>query len=201
MAAAPINLVPSPNDAVRGWAELIRRAGTGDPRALGQLYDQTSRLVYGLAQRILANFADAEEVTSDVYSYVWRSASTFDESRGSALSWLMVLTRSRALDRVRARAQSSRRLQSIDAASTVPASGANAEAAASLSERSGLVRRALEDLPPEQRELLELAYFGGLSHVELAAQSGLPLGTVKTRIRMGMTKLRARLAQGEVQQS
>jgi RNA polymerase sigma-70 factor (ECF subfamily) len=199
MAAAPINLVPSPNDAVRGWAELIRRAGTGDPLALAHLYDQTSRLVYGLAQRILANYADAEEVTSDVYSYVWRSASTFDESRGSALSWLMVLTRSRALDRVRARAQSSRRLQSIDAASTLPASGANAEAAASMSERSGLVRRALEDLPPEQRELLELAYFGGLSHVELAAQSGLPLGTVKTRIRMGMTKLRARLAPGEVQ--
>lgn len=201
MAAASFSPVSSPDEAVRQWADLIRRSGAGDPRALARLYDQTSRLVYGLAQRILANFADAEEVTSDVYSYVWQSASKFDESRGSALAWLMVLTRSRALDRVRARSLSVRRHQGMDAASSVPASGADAETASWISQRSGLVRRALDDLPEEQRELLQMAYFEGLSHGELAAQSGLPLGTVKSRIRMGMMKLRERLLPGEVQHS
>lgn len=194
MATASLRLESPREQISRQWAEWIRRAGMGDARALGQLYDQTSRLVYGLAQRILANHADAEEVTSDVYSYVWRSASTFDESRGSALAWLMVLTRSRALDRVRSRALNLKRHLSIDSAASVPSTGADAETNAWMAERTRLVRLALEDLPEEQRELLELAYFDGLSHSELASQSGLPLGTVKTRIRMGITKLRERLA-------
>jgi RNA polymerase sigma-70 factor (ECF subfamily) len=194
MAAAGITLDADKGEISQRWAECLRQTGAGDTKAFGQFYDQTCRLVYGLARRILCNHADAEEVTSEVYSYVWRSAATFDESRGSALAWLMVLTRSRALDRARSRTQALKRHQSVDAAAGLPAPGASVETGAWLSQRSLLVRRALGELPREQRDLLELAYFDGLSHSELAERCGLPLGTVKTRIRAGMIRLRELLS-------
>ncbi len=199
MAAASINLSTDREAVSRAWAGCIRRAGAGDAGALSELYDQTCRLVFGLAQRILGNHADAEEVTSDVYSYLWKYAANFDESRGSALAWIMVLTRSRAIDRLRARNQSLKRRQNLDVVSALPSGEMSAEAGLWAAQRRDIVRRALEALPSEQRTLLEAAYFDGLSHSELASQTNIPLGTVKTRLRMGMMKLRELLASHQEQ--
>ena len=151
-------------------------------------------MLHGLSLRILGNAADAEEVLMDVFEQVWRKAHTFDPARASVWSWLVVLTRSRAVDRLRSTAGRRMREQ--------PVSGwpewANAEERAAEAdlvhrEQQEIVRRALSGLPAEQREPLELAYFSGMTHAEIAARLGAPLGTIKTRIRIGMDKLRAAL--------
>jgi len=170
------------------WTGYVRRIAAADHDALAALYDATNRLIYGMALRILENPADAEEVTLDIYTQVWRSASTFDERRGSVIAWLMTMARSRAIDRLRAGGHRSRReepLMALDGAAAVrppmqPGVGRE-------------VHAALKTLAPEQREAIELAYWYGYSHSELAARLGQPLGTVKTRIRTGMMKLRSQL--------
>lgn len=174
------------------WSECIRRVAAGDREALSELYDQSSPFVYGLALRILRNRADAEEVTLDVFTQVWRSAKTYDGRRGSVLAWLATLARSRALDRLRARAPWDWRTE-LDEAEQHRAERPAREAGW-LAEQRLLVEGALAELPLEQRDLIELAYFAGFSHAELAARTGLPLGTVKTRIRLAMMKLRELLA-------
>lgn len=174
------------------WSECIRRVAAGDREALGELYDQSSPFVYGLALRILRNRADAEEVTLDVFTQVWRAAKTYDGRRGSVLAWLATLARSRALDRLRARAHWDW-LTELDEAEQLR-SDPPARQAGWLAEQRLLVEGALAELPLEQRDLIELAYFAGFSHAELAARTGLPLGTVKTRIRLAMMKLRELLA-------
>jgi RNA polymerase sigma-70 factor (ECF subfamily) len=159
---------------------------------MAELYDSTSRLVYGLVLRIVSDQASAEEVLLDVYMQAWRQASRYDELRGSPLAWLTTIARSRALDRVRSGSYDQRHREPLDAASHhVAASGADEAALAAGTQRH--VRRALDLLSPEQREVIELAYYGGLSHSEIALQLGQPLGTVKTRTRLGMIKLRENL--------
>jgi RNA polymerase sigma-70 factor (ECF subfamily) len=174
------------------WREYIRRVAAGDREALSELYDQTSPLVYGLALRILRNRADAEEITLDVFTQVWRSAGAYDGRRGSVTAWLATLTRSRAIDRLRARAnwdwQSD--FEQAERSRAQPP----AREAGWLAQQRLLVESALAELPGEQRRLIELAYFAGFSHTELASRTGLPLGTVKTRIRLAMMKLRELLA-------
>jgi RNA polymerase sigma-70 factor (ECF subfamily) len=158
---------------------------------LSSLYDESSRYVYGMALRILRDAADAEEITLDVYSQVWNSAATFSQQRGSVLSWLVTLARSRAIDRLRTRsAQARRREETIDVSAGYAAVGADPEQATAAFEQGLRIRRALGQLNPDQRQLLELAFFSGLSHSELAAHLQQPLGTVKTRIRLGMVRLR-----------
>ena len=174
--------------------ECIRRTATGEEQALAALYDQTSHLVFGLALRILEDTADAEEVTLDVYTQVWKSARDFDPRRGNAMAWLIMLTRSRAIDRLRSGAGRKEREEPLQWIPEIPSSAECPEQASILSQRQRWVRAALEALPPEQREAIELAFFSGLSHAELAARLGQPLGTVKTRIRLGMMKLREVLA-------
>jgi len=178
------------------WAGLVRRCAGGEQAALSSLYDETSRYVYGLALRILRDEADAEEVTIDVYSQVWRSAAAFAAQRGSVLSWLVTIARSRAIDRLRTQGAKLRRKEdSLDAQVHAPVdAGHTPEDSAALVQERKRVREALDQLPPEQRELLELAYYSGLSHSELADRLGQPLGTVKTRIRLGMMRLRELLA-------
>jgi RNA polymerase sigma-70 factor (ECF subfamily) len=148
--------------------------------------------VYGTALRVLRNEADAEEVTSDVYSQVWRNATTFDGTRGSVNAWLTMLARSRAIDRLRSRARL-RKEENLDQAVNIASAGETPERASWLGQQRSLVKRALETLSPEQREAIELAYFSGLTQNELAERLHQPLGTVKTRIRLGMIKLRERL--------
>ncbi|ETX04217.1 MAG: hypothetical protein ETSY2_30045 [Candidatus Entotheonella gemina] len=171
----------------QAWASLIDDIAGGDQQALGTLYDATSSIVYGLALRILGNTATAEEVTLDVYTQVWRQAGSYDASRGTPSAWLIILTRSRAIDRLRSRDY----IRPVPEEARPPtATDHTPEEATAISERRRLVQAACAQLPPEQHRVLELAYFSGLSHQEIARQLDLPAGTVKTRIRLGMQKLR-----------
>ena len=149
-------------------------------------------MVYGLALRILGDEAAAEEVMLDVYMQVWRQAGTYDTGRGAPLAWLATIARSRAIDRLRAGRQEWQRARSLETVSQL-STGESLEEAAYVTELREVVRGALGTLSAEQREALELAYYGGLSHSEIAERLGQPLGTVKTRIRLGMMKLRALL--------
>jgi RNA polymerase sigma-70 factor (ECF subfamily) len=171
---------------------LIRSVAVGDQSAMATLYDSTSRLVYGLALRILGNAATAEDVLMDVYTQVWRQASQYDDKRGAPLAWLTTIARSRAIDRLRSGAQEQRRHEPLESVS-LSAPTTSAEDFMIASEMQKLVRVALASLSPEQREVIELAYYGGYSHSEIAAKLGQPLGTVKTRTRLGMMKLREML--------
>lgn len=172
----------------RTWAALVRRIAAGDHDALAALYDASNRLIYGMVLRILGNPADAEEVTLDIYTRVWRNASSFEEGRGAVVAWLMTMARSRAIDRLRSGANRSRREEPMTEVDDVAAAPGSAEAGVRRE-----VAAALRILTPDQREAIELAYWYGYSHAELAARLGQPLGTVKTRIRMGMMKLRSQL--------
>jgi RNA polymerase sigma-70 factor (ECF subfamily) len=174
------------------WRSYVRAAADGDSRALASLYDETCSLVYGIALRVLRNEADAEEVTSDVYLQAWRNAATFDAARGSVNAWLTMLARSRSIDRLRVRSRA-RKEEALDTVASVPAPGETPESASWLGQQRGCVRAALQCLSPEQREAIELAYFSGLTQSELAERLQQPLGTIKTRIRLGMIKLRERL--------
>jgi RNA polymerase sigma-70 factor (ECF subfamily) len=176
------------------WEQYISRIQAREERALGEFYDSTGRLVYSLAMRILGNAEDAEEVVGDVFSQVWRNAAHFDAGRGSVLAWLMMMTRSRALDRVRSRGNRPSLEQTMEASRNLATTEESIEEAAFIAERRRLVREALAELSEDQRSLIELAFYQGLSHSELSACAGLPVGTVKTRIRLGMLKLRDRLA-------
>lgn len=176
------------------WGQLIAQTAQGDQAALATLYDRTSPQVYGLALKILDNREAAEEVTLDVYTQVWRQADTYDETRGSPGGWLMTLARTRAIDRYRAGAAERGRIQSLDAVEFFMSDGKTPEQDLAGQERRRYVQQALALLTAEQREAIALAYFYGLSQSEIAEQLKLPLGTVKTRIRLGMIKLREALA-------
>lgn len=173
---------------------LVQRIAQGDQAALATLYDQTNRLVYGLILRVLGDTSTAEEVLLDVYTQVWRQAANYDTSRGTPLAWLTTVARSRAIDRLRSGWQDQQRKEPLDAVGDAPACSANPEETTVASERQRFVRAALAELSPEQREVIELAYYAGLSHSEIAAKLNQPLGTVKTRTRLGMMKLRDALS-------
>lgn len=181
------------------WA-LVARIMNADERALGELYDRHGRATYALALAIVGERADAEEVVADAFGQAWRTAAQFDPSRGSVGAWLATITRTRALDLVRARGRRLRALERV--VQTDPASLATLGAAPDAPDRGveradvrRLVARSLADLPEAQRRVIELAYFGGLTQTEIAAALQEPLGTVKTRMRAGMVKLRGSLAQ------
>jgi RNA polymerase sigma-70 factor (ECF subfamily) len=178
-------------------AALVARMRAGDERALGELYDRWEDAVRVCALSIVDESAEAEDVVEDVFWQAWRQSARFDAERGSVSAWLLTIARSRALDRARAR----RRSRETSGLEELEHSGIEASVAqsdplvdAERGERSRMVRRALHDLPAEQRESLELAYFEGLSQTEIAAKTGNPLGTVKTRMRLAMQKLRESLA-------
>ena len=189
--------VPSLNTQVQPFpakepdlAELIARLVDGDQASLSKLYDATSRIVYSLCIRILSDPCDAEEITIDVYSQVWRQAARYDRQRGEPVTWLLTLAHSRAIDRLRSRAQTKKREQAIDDTAEFTSTEADPEGTSVLKQRARLVRSALSCLSAEQREVIELAYFEGLTHVEIAERIKQPLGTAKSRIRLGMVKLR-----------
>jgi RNA polymerase sigma-70 factor (ECF subfamily) len=172
---------------------LVQRVATGDQAALAALYDSTNRLVYGLVLRVLGDPSSAEEVLLDVYTQVWRQAASYDTNRGAPLAWLTTIARSRAIDRLRSGWQDQQRKEPLDTLGDAPAGVASPEDMTVASERQRFVRAALNSLSPEQREVIELAYYSGLSHSEIAAKLNQPLGTVKTRTRLGMMKLREAL--------
>ena len=173
--------------------ELIARIERRDASALALLYDRYGSRLTGLAYRILGETGEAEEVLQEVFLYVWRAASSFDGGRGTVLAWLIVATRSRSIDRLRARRSApSARAQSIEDAPE-RAAGDDLEAQISGREWESVCRSAMAELPPDQRRVLELAYFEDLTQQEIASKTGIPLGTVKTRARLGLMKLRERM--------
>lgn len=172
------------------WVARIAQVAAGDQTALAQFYDMTNRLAFGLILRLLGDRATAEEVLLDVYSQVWRQAGNYSRERGTPLAWLMTIARTRALDRLRAGRQEMQRKESLEVVADARSLAASPEDTAASGEHQRLVRRALAALPLEQRQIIELAYFSGLSHSEIAAHLGQPLGTVKTRTRLGMLKLK-----------
>jgi len=192
VGSAPANLVTTSPDPEP--AALIARCAQGDQSALARLYDSTSAQVNGLALRILADQEMAEEITGDVYMQVWRSAGSYDAGRGSPLAWLLTIARSRAIDRLRASAGERKQPAPFELGLKAPSPEPGPEDSSALAQRRRFVRAALGRLSREQREAIELAFFGGLSHIEIADALGAPLGTVKTRIRLGMGRLRDALA-------
>jgi RNA polymerase sigma-70 factor (ECF subfamily) len=166
----------------------------GHQDALAQLYDGTSAMINGLLVRILQHPQDAEEVLLDVYMKAWKYASGYSEKRGSVQAWLLIMARNAAIDRIRARrAQPGTLALEPDKFPEPAAPGATPEEESVLGERRMRVQQVLRELPPEQREALVLAFFAGLTHAELAAKLGEPLGTIKSRIRMGLVRLRGLL--------
>jgi RNA polymerase sigma-70 factor (ECF subfamily) len=176
------------------WQALLERMATGDQTALAVFYDATSTTVHALVGRIVKDAAVAEEVTGDVYLQAWSHAARFDAERGSPLTWLMAIARTRAIDRVRVGVAWRAAQAPLEAGLQVPCGRLGPEDAYSTRERRAHVQAALADLPAEQRTALELAYYEGLSHTEIAERLDQPLGTVKTRIRLAMNKLRDALA-------
>lgn len=168
---------------------LIARVEQRDSDALADLYDRHSPHLMGVAARILGDTGEAEEVLQDVFLYVWRNAGSFDGTRGTVIAWLIVATRSRAIDRLRTRRPAARNLDEV----TEPASLVNVEADSATREWESLCRAAIAELPPDQHRALELAFFEGLTHQEIAERTATPLGTVKTRVRLGLMKLRERV--------
>ena len=176
------------------WAAVMGQVAKKDEAALAQLYDGTSKIVYAMALRVLRDPSAAEDITIDVYLQVWRNAASYDSLRGEVVPWLATLTRSRAIDHLRARkARRAEFEDSVDEIADLRDSRPSPEVDCMAARQARLVRTAVGDLSPEQREPIELAYFLGLSHSEIAARTGLPLGTVKTRIRLGMIGLRGTL--------
>lgn len=175
------------------WTGWIQRIAAGDQAALSALYDASSRLLYGLILRITSDPSTAEEVLLDAFTQVWRQAAAFDRERGTPLAWMLTIARTRALDRIRAGRLEHLRREPLDAADNAVSNTASPEQTTIDDERRRLVRGALAQLAEEQRVVLDLAYFSGLSHSEIALRTGIPLGTVKTRIRLGMNKLREEL--------
>lgn len=171
--------------------EAIRRVARGDADALAFLYDRHSRIIYSLAFRIVGDPPEAEEIVQDVFAQAWRQAERYDTSRGVVVAWLLMIARSRAIDRVRSR----RGLPPLApdgekglASMADPAEGPELQTLSTEQVRN--LKRALDTLPLQQRMAIQLAFYEGLTHVEIAERLEEPLGTVKTRIRLGLLKLK-----------
>lgn len=185
-----------PEPAQENDVELLKAIAARDEAALAQLYDRYRTILFGLLMRILNNREEAEDVLQEVFLQVWRKAADFDESRGRPFTWLVTLARSRGIDRLRTLASRERVAEAGARAVTEEISDAATDAF--KSEQRGLVSDALAKLPDEQKRPIMLAYFDGLTQSEISTHLGAPLGTVKTRMRTGMIRLRELLAgQGE----
>lgn len=182
-------LVPPASDDPRADVTLLDRIARRDATAVAELYDQQSRLLFGLILRILKDRGEAEEVLQEVFVSVWTRAESYNVTLGSVVGWLVRIARNRAIDRLRSRNVRDRAVESYPA----PVADDSPEAGAVRGEQQRTVARALNTLPADQRALIEDAYFLGLTHAELSERFQLPLGTVKTRIRAGMMALRQQL--------
>ena len=191
-----INMSTASTKIVRDqdWVAQLDLIATGDQTALARFYDLTNRAAFGLILKILNDRPNAEEVLLDVYSQVWRQAGFYNSERGTPLAWLMTIARTRALDQLRSGKQEKLRKESLETVADPRSSEHNPEETAVSTEHQRLVRKALAELSPEQRQVIELAYFSGMSQSEISLHLGQPLGTVKTRVRLGMIKLKESLA-------
>lgn len=171
--------------------DLLRAICGGDEQALAKLYDRYRSILFGLLVRILVSRAEAEDVLQEVFLQVWQRADSFDAERGKVFTWLVTLARSRAIDRLRALGSRQRTVET--ATRNTPETFSDAELDAISEERGAVVRNALKELTKEQRQVLVLAYYDGFSQSEIAEKLDSPLGTVKTRMRTALIKLREML--------
>ncbi|NYD56857.1 RNA polymerase sigma-70 factor (ECF subfamily) [Nocardioides marinisabuli] len=187
---------PAGGAAPPDLAELLRSSAKGDQQAFAQLYDAVASRAYGLVLRVVRDPAQSEEVLQEAMLDVWRQSARFDADRGSPLSWMLTIVHRKAVDRVRSAEASTRRDTTYHQHNQPVEHDSTAEAAhASMEARR--VRDALTTLTPVQREALELAYFGGYTHTEVATMLDLPVGTAKTRIRDGLIRLRDTMGVGQ----
>ncbi len=175
--------------------ELLVLTAQGDPQALAAIYDRYGRLVFSIALHVTDDRLSAEEVTQDVFQIVWRQAHTFRTAAGSLGAWITGITRHRAIDEIRSRRYKSRR-RDLWLDNAPMAELRDREEFEQQAVLRTEVRAAVAALPAEHRRAIELAYFGGLTGPEIAASLGIPLGTVKTRLRLGLVRLRAALLPG-----
>jgi len=170
--------------------DLMEAIAQGDEAALGQLYDRYSGLVYSVALRVLRDTGAADEILQDVFFQLWRKASQFDASRGAMGSWLVVMARNRSISRLRRKSS----VEETNVEEIAVAQPYRMENSLMAREMLAKVRGAMDGLPPAQRDAVELAYFEGLTHSEIAERTGEPLGTIKTRLRSAMETLRMKFA-------
>jgi len=183
----PFALMMADTTAVPSDTGLVSAIASGDESAMGQLYDRYSAVVYSIALRVLGDAGMAEDLLQEIFMQLWRNPMAFDSSRGALAPWLVAVTRNRAIDWLRKRRPET---PVADVAlSFEPDLASKTEFARSV----GKIRAMLDRMPPTQRDVLEMAYFEGLTHSEIAARTGQPLGTVKTRIRSGLLTLRTAL--------
>jgi RNA polymerase sigma factor (sigma-70 family) len=174
--------------------QWVHQIAQQDQMALSKLYDRYARLIYSVAYRSLGSAEESEEVVMDVFAQVWRTADRYDGAKARVDTWLLMMARSRVCDRLRSgqrRGKVAEALIQFEAPMERSSPGPSEDL--EIQERRSTVIAALSDLPPEQRQVLELAYYGGLSHREIADQTGVAIGTVKTRVRLGLEKLRSAL--------
>ena len=200
-SGASVNKSVEVSSTVPVLEDLVSAISSGSSTALEQLYDQTCGLVNALALRVLGNREDAEEVMLDVYTRVWKNASRFDSTRGNAFAWLILMTRSQAIDRLRQRGSRSRGAEPMDDHAELASKELSPEQNALWNGERKVIKAALDSLPAEQRLALNLAFYEGLTHVELAERMALPLGTVKTRIQLGLKRMRKFLSAPQQKES
>jgi len=176
----------------RRLQSLLERVATGDKNAFSELYDEIAPRVFGLVKRVLIDHAQAEEVTQEVFLEIWQNATRFDASKGSAVTWMLTMTHRRAIDRIRASQSSRDRDLRIGIRDFEPGHDGVAEHV-EVSVEHERVARAMARLTDLQRQAIELSYYGGYTNSEVAGILSVPLGTVKTRIRDGMIRLRDEL--------
>ena len=186
------------NKKHRNDYELMTALADGDHDALSILFDRYAGVMLALCRRILRDATEADQLLLDVFTEVWQRADRYDEGRGTPLTYLLTLCRSRAIDRCRSRRSKQGKWAVQDIAADNKVDGAVATVqqpveAVSLSEQRGLIRRAMETLTDVQRKVLELAYFDGLSQSEISEATGIPLGTVKSHVRTALIQLRQKL--------
>ena len=177
------------------WRRYLEKTAGGDDRAFASFYDESSRLVHSVAMRFLADKADADEVTLDVFTQVWRSASVFDAKRGTVTAWLVTMARSRAIDKLRSISTKVQKQEPIGDGFELVEPRDTPEQTSLLNQQRRKVQSALAKLPADQFSAINLAFFEDLSHQEISNRLRLPLGTVKTRIRLGMIRLREYLGE------
>jgi RNA polymerase sigma-70 factor, ECF subfamily len=172
------------------WHSLACKMKLGDQEAFAEIYESTKALLFGLILRMVGNYATAEDVLIEVYMQAWRQVARYDSERGSLLSWLVTIARSRSLDHLRSEKYRKREVCEV---APLRACSANPEETSLLCEQQHLVRSVFIGLPAEQRTVIELAYYYGLTQTEIAEKLNCPLGTIKTRTRLAMMKLRHHL--------
>jgi RNA polymerase sigma-70 factor, ECF subfamily len=177
-------------------ARLISQIAGGDEAAFGMLYERFSASLYGMAFRMTNDAKEAEDVLQEGFTYIWRKAASYDSNRSTPFAWAVMIVRNKAIDRLRTRQRQERLHDKVTTEGSFQEKDETSADQPSVRERSALVRSALQQIPPEQRQALELSFFGGLTHEQIAERLATPLGTIKARIRRGLLRLRDCLKEG-----